>query len=157
MSKSIYFVFILTLSSALILSTSCKKEGCTDPNATNYSSEADVNDGSCTYFVNDQSMRLEAFINGDSFYAPNFMVTHENGQYNVSGSDNGVGLSLLLPDSISNGNLGPNSANYVVTGGQESANSGSYSYTVSNGIIDGTFAFETNSHSVTAGEFRVEL
>ncbi|MDX1651404.1 MAG: hypothetical protein R3277_02855 [Brumimicrobium sp.] len=29
--------------------TSCKKEGCTDPKANNYSEEAKKDDGSCTY------------------------------------------------------------------------------------------------------------
>lgn len=29
--------------------TSCKKKGCTDPNADNYSSEAKKDDGMCTY------------------------------------------------------------------------------------------------------------
>lgn len=31
--------------------TSCKKEGCTDPNADNYSVDADKDDGTCTYPV----------------------------------------------------------------------------------------------------------
>ena len=29
--------------------TSCKKEGCTDPNASNYNPAAEVNDGSCSF------------------------------------------------------------------------------------------------------------
>ena len=29
--------------------SSCKKEGCTEPNATNYSEKAKKDDGSCTY------------------------------------------------------------------------------------------------------------
>ncbi|TXC78817.1 hypothetical protein [Luteibaculum oceani] len=31
--------------------TQCKKEGCTDPNANNYNTEAKKSDGSCTYPV----------------------------------------------------------------------------------------------------------
>ncbi|MBD81209.1 MAG: DUF4856 domain-containing protein [Crocinitomicaceae bacterium] len=34
---------------ALATFSSCKKEGCTDPEATNYNSEAKKNDNSCTY------------------------------------------------------------------------------------------------------------
>ena len=41
---------MLTCVSALAL-TSCKKEGCTDAKASNYSSEAKKDDGSCTYKV----------------------------------------------------------------------------------------------------------
>lgn len=33
----------------LLFSTSCKKEGCLDANATNYDSEVKKDDGSCTY------------------------------------------------------------------------------------------------------------
>jgi len=35
--------------SILIFATGCKKEGCTNQDATNYSSEADNDDGSCSY------------------------------------------------------------------------------------------------------------
>ena len=38
--------FILSLS---LFAIACKKEGCTDPNATNYSAEAKDDDGSCQY------------------------------------------------------------------------------------------------------------
>lgn len=34
---------------AIVLLVSCKKKGCTDPTAINYSSEAKKDDGSCTY------------------------------------------------------------------------------------------------------------
>ncbi|MDX2359726.1 MAG: hypothetical protein QNK23_02890 [Crocinitomicaceae bacterium] len=41
-------VLLLTvLGVSLILNSSCKQEGCTDPFATNYSSEASKDDGSC--------------------------------------------------------------------------------------------------------------
>ena len=33
-----------------VLLFSCKKEGCTDPIATNYNPEADINNGSCDYY-----------------------------------------------------------------------------------------------------------
>ena len=38
-----FFVMLSIIS----LAASCKKEGCTDPNATNYNSEAEKDDGSC--------------------------------------------------------------------------------------------------------------
>ena len=32
-----------------LMATSCKKEGCTDVDATNYNSEAKKDDGTCTF------------------------------------------------------------------------------------------------------------
>lgn len=39
----------LLIGGTAIMATSCKKEGCTDPNATNYNTKAKKDDGSCTY------------------------------------------------------------------------------------------------------------
>jgi len=44
--KSLLLVTILTLG---VVVTSCKKKGCTDENAINYSAEAKKDDGSCSY------------------------------------------------------------------------------------------------------------
>ncbi len=46
MKKKILLVTVLSLGLAV---TSCKKKGCTDPAATNYSEKAKKDDGSCTY------------------------------------------------------------------------------------------------------------
>ncbi|MGM0480013.1 MAG: hypothetical protein ACQERC_12400 [Bacteroidota bacterium] len=155
LSKSILYV---AFSSVLLISTSCKKEGCTDPLAINYNAEADKGDGSCQYPEEETGTeKLEAIIDGDAFSAPFFSATHENNQYDISGTEDGIGISLSLSDANSDGNLGPSSANYVVTGGQESANSGSYSYTVNDGVISGSFSFETDTHTITNGVFTVEL
>lgn len=43
------FLFFLTLGALLTPLASCKKSGCTDPTASNYSSKAKKDDGSCTY------------------------------------------------------------------------------------------------------------
>ena len=40
---------LLVAASLTLATTSCKKEGCTDAIATNYSDEAEKDDGSCTY------------------------------------------------------------------------------------------------------------
>ena len=40
---------LLTISVFFISLSSCKKEGCTDANASNYNSEAEKDDGTCTY------------------------------------------------------------------------------------------------------------
>ncbi len=56
-------LFLLAIPMALTV-TSCKKEGCTDPEAVNYSSGAKKEDYSCTYkgeivFWNDQTISQE--------------------------------------------------------------------------------------------------
>ena len=43
--KKTIFLSLLILAGL----TACKKKGCTDPNATNYNSEAEKDDGTCTY------------------------------------------------------------------------------------------------------------
>ena len=40
---------LFTLSFLILLVTNCSKQGCTDPSALNYSSEATKDDGSCSY------------------------------------------------------------------------------------------------------------
>jgi len=49
MKKSQILILAAVLSIGTI--TSCKKKGCIDPNANNYSEEAKKDDGSCTYPV----------------------------------------------------------------------------------------------------------
>lgn len=51
MKKQLIILSVVTLSLGLGV-TSCKKEGCTDPTATNYNEEAKKDDGSCTYATN---------------------------------------------------------------------------------------------------------
>lgn len=43
------FLYFVTLGALLTPLASCKKSGCTDPTANNYSSKAKKDDGSCTY------------------------------------------------------------------------------------------------------------
>ena len=61
--------FVLSLA---LIFNSCAKEGCTDPNAYNYSAEATTDDGSCTfqgctepYAVNYDSL---ATVSGECIY-----------------------------------------------------------------------------------------
>ncbi|AEA44755.1 DUF4856 domain-containing protein [Fluviicola taffensis] len=46
MRQLLYFI---SLSIILVQAASCKKSGCTDPNASNYNSKAKKDNGSCTY------------------------------------------------------------------------------------------------------------
>lgn len=63
MRRSVYIILGLTLTIA-----SCKKKGCTDTNALNYSEEAKKDDGSCTYYK----------------VPSNYMFTDDNGNSTVS-------------------------------------------------------------------------
>lgn len=58
--KLILTAVLIGLISATTL-TSCKEEGCTDPNANNYSMDADKDDGTCTY----PTINLNASGDGD--------------------------------------------------------------------------------------------
>ena len=44
MNQWIYLILVIVLFS------SCKKEGCTDPLAINYDPDSEINNGSCNYF-----------------------------------------------------------------------------------------------------------
>lgn len=56
---SILLITVIGLTS--ITFTSCKKEGCTDPNANNYNEEAKKDDGSCIY----PTINMNAGTSGD--------------------------------------------------------------------------------------------
>lgn len=49
MKNSGLILLALSLSVASVFTTSCKKRGCTDPEAINYSEEAEKDDGSCSF------------------------------------------------------------------------------------------------------------
>ena len=73
MQKITYFLLVLILSSSMF---SCRKKGCTDENASNYSAEASIDDGSCFYL--------------DGFYRESsrgfFINETINGDYLISGT-----------------------------------------------------------------------
>jgi hypothetical protein len=87
---------ILILTSVILLSVSCKKEGCTDYTATNFNSAAQKDDGSCTYTcppttaekLQNKLWILDSVIktdNGNVFqntnYTANPLYMHYNGDY----------------------------------------------------------------------------
>tara|TARA_B110001452_G_C15172437_1_gene407466 strand:+ start:325 stop:813 length:489 start_codon:yes stop_codon:yes gene_type:complete len=55
----------IALACLLLIFSSCQKAGCNDPNATNYSSEAQKDDGSCLYSPEGQWNLQSYILNGD--------------------------------------------------------------------------------------------
>ncbi len=47
--KKTMILMVVILASLAVVTTGCKKEGCTDPTANNYDEKAKDDDGSCTY------------------------------------------------------------------------------------------------------------
>ncbi len=120
--KKLNSLLFLALTAILISFTSCKKEeGCTDPNATSYDSEAEVDDGSCTYqgevvFWYGQSTS-EGMIDFDSnsltFYVDGAVVgSTSSSVYWTSAPDCGDNASITVTENL--GNVKSRSLTYSV-------------------------------------------
>lgn len=72
-------LLIIGLAAGLVSLTACKKEGCTDPNALNYSEEAKKDDASCTYApveqTEDVTVHMDHTWDGNDF-SLNTAYTH---------------------------------------------------------------------------------
>ncbi|PWH82915.1 DUF4856 domain-containing protein [Brumimicrobium oceani] len=68
-------IFVFTAAAAATMLVACKKEGCTDENAMNYSTEAKKDDGSCVY----------SSAGEDAYTVPTtYVFTDANGNSTVS-------------------------------------------------------------------------
>ncbi|MFK8039661.1 MAG: hypothetical protein AB8B74_15320 [Crocinitomicaceae bacterium] len=76
------------LMTVAIITISCKKEGCTNPGAENYNSEADIDDGSCINLIDYEG----TYIVKDSLYV--------NGIFNEYKSYELVLVLHPTPDSV---------------------------------------------------------
>ncbi len=75
--KKIKIVF-LTILSISLLSTSCRKEGCTDETAFNYNEEAKKDDGTCTY-DNTATLKFTQSFNDENVTSSDFgMMKYTN-------------------------------------------------------------------------------
>ncbi len=79
-------LMLIALGGSLILATSCKKKGCTDINATNYSQKAKKDDGSCEFTVSEE----------ETYSIPtSYVYKDENGNSTVSFSGQKERLDML--------------------------------------------------------------
>ncbi|MBU2020063.1 MAG: DUF4856 domain-containing protein [Bacteroidetes bacterium] len=128
-------VAIFTLVALPVFLTSCKKEGCTDETANNYSSKAKIDDGSCTYTVSSTS----------NYTIPTtYTFTDVNGNNTVDYSGQTERLNQLseIIELVESGKTGAiNSQDlldmYVNTGGNGNNN---FSFSSSKQLKDKTFA-----------------
>lgn len=128
----------LLISLLLVGAVACKKEGCTDPTATNYSEEADKDDGSCTYPEED-----------DSYSIPTtYSFTDGNGNSTVSYSGQTDRLNQLreMVTLMKSGNSTTVSAQdlkdmFANTGGN---GNGNFSFTSSKQLENKTFTADVS-------------
>lgn len=59
---------ILILIAITLVMSACKKKGCTDPLASNYSSEAKKDDGTCNYLTAAKTLDCQAFNTANTSY-----------------------------------------------------------------------------------------
>lgn len=102
-------ILISAIFITMLIITGCKKEGCTDSNATNYNSEAKKNDGSCIYPEPDPDPR-EPFLG-------NYLVTDSmwlsGSFYQVETYTLQVTTGGTLSDTIYLNNLWNDGAGYI--------------------------------------------
>lgn len=173
-------LLLLTCISALMI-TSCKKEGCTDSTAKNYSSKADKDDGSCVY----EKVTLAPFtakVEGAKFVHTSLTAVEEPAfgmqvnVINIKASKGNEYIQLKIPVDLSVGTYTFDSGTLEdgISGIYESGMTsfGSISglgsleiVTKSEGKISGTFNFtgepfmtvyENENREITEGQFNVE-
>lgn len=89
----------------LFLLSGCKKEGCTEPNAINYDSKADKNDGSCIYNNsgggNNTVNSCTHFITFDNYDGNNYVIhsPYISG-YEILPAWGQITLSVTSPDCV---------------------------------------------------------
>jgi hypothetical protein len=80
----------VALAATVLIGTSCKKEGCTDPTATNYSEKAKKNDGTCEYAP------IEPVAVTPSYTTPTtYAFTDDDGNNTVSYGGQTIRLEML--------------------------------------------------------------
>ncbi len=175
-------LMLSTLIATTLLATgACKKKGCTDPTATNYSSEAKKNDGSCVYPPPTPTVNtpFTAKIDGVEFVEDDLTTSVSTWTQTLTIEaikTNGKKVRLTMPTNIAVGtytftdpDMGSRSGYYNDGNSWYGASSGTgtlqiVSHNTSTKAISGIFSFTAQpysfsngsaSYSVTSGQFMV--
>lgn len=171
MRKVKNILLIVTCISTLTI-TSCKKEGCTDSNAMNYNSEAEKDDGSCTYKTVEKTP-FTAKIDGEKFVHTDLTAVKEpsfgmpEDVINITAEKGDAYIEIKVPHNISTGT-------YTFDDGQVGSITGIYEDGIvmfsseqdsgslkissnSDGNISGTFSFTGFTPSTIYADQYVEI
>jgi hypothetical protein len=102
--KKIGFVFLVGILLAGGI-TSCKKKGCNDPNANNYSADAEKDDGSCTYPTINMNAGTSGDITGGGGTATNSTTFTQNSTtvgWDMDQSATSGSFTLTITDAVGN-------------------------------------------------------
>lgn len=140
-------ILTLTIAAATLLAfNSCKKKGCIDVNADNYSTEAKKDDGTCTYpVINTAGNGTSGDVSGKGGTASS-TVTFNNTNNTVgwdmaiSATEGSFNLTILDADgsSVVTNTLTAGSGAQDASGTSTSGTSGTWTATVTLTNFDGT-------------------
>lgn len=98
------FAFVALIGATSVMSTSCKKKGCTDPEAINYDADAKKDDNSCTYDAPQGTVTKSGIITSNETWTANNIYLLEGKVYVASGA-----TLTIEPGTIIKGKVGQES------------------------------------------------
>ncbi|MBU0763312.1 MAG: hypothetical protein KJ607_00590 [Bacteroidetes bacterium] len=107
-TNDLFKLVLLAFAALLIVSSGCKKEGCTDPLATNYDEKAKKDDGSCTYdVVIDPYEEMTTYMAGNNLdlddMITNWTITASD--LNTAGTSNYYIIDLRADTAYTRGHI----------------------------------------------------
>lgn len=164
MSTSIKHTLILfTVLFTVVCFQSCKKEGCTDPNAVNFNSDADTDDGSCIIqgCTDPNAENYNSGADQDdgscTFARDKFIGTYGAGESCDGGQATGLVVSITESATNTNSVLVTNETEGITIAGTVSGNTLNLNDTVFHDGQDLT-VLGTGSYSIDSdGEEKIEI